>query len=124
MRSPLTGPPRTGDVITHISGCPLRPLTYSAAVDRLRRAVDPVTLTVSRRGAADSGAATRSDGGAAKRPADEDVPAEAAGDDVSRGSLEKRLCREGIGRQSVNDLVIGKLTRQLSGDCLATPAGK
>ncbi|XP_043212218.1 tyrosine-protein phosphatase non-receptor type 13-like [Amphibalanus amphitrite] len=108
-----------GDVITHISGCPLRPLSYSAAVDRLRRAVDPVTLTVIRRG--DGGAASRIDSGASKRPADEDA---GDGDDVSRGSLEKRLCRDGPGRESVNDLVIGRLTRQLSGDCLATPEGK
>ncbi|KAF0292066.1 hypothetical protein FJT64_009877 [Amphibalanus amphitrite] len=108
-----------GDVITHISGCPLRPLSYSAAVDRLRRAVDPVTLTVIRRG--DGGAASWTDSGAAKRPADEDA---GDGDDVSRGSLEKRLCRDGPGRESVNDLVIGRLTRQLSGDCLATPEGK
>ena len=97
---------------------PLRPLAYAAAVDRLRRAVDPVTLTVLRR--ADGGAAQRSDGGAAKRPADEAAAED--GDNVSGGSLEKRLCTNGAGRESVNDLVIGRLTRQLSGDALATPA--
>lgn len=117
--------PVSGDVITHISGQPLQPLIYAASVDRLRRAVDPVTLTVARP-RADGGAVQRRDGGAAKRPAYEAAAGEGSGDgdDVSRGSLEKRLCRGGVGRESVNDLVIGRLTRQLSGDCLATPAGK
>ena len=117
----------SGDVITHISGRPLQPLTYAASVDRLRRAVDPVTVTVARRPGADGGAVQRGDGGAAKRPADEP----AAGTGVLMGMMlvGVRWRRDSVGaglgeREWVNNLVIGRLTRQLSGDCLVTPAGK